>query len=281
MQHLQKYFLVFLLISPTFCCTDKKVIPDIVPSEQIVDKNWQFETTPIWQDDFNTGTSADPTKWTFETGGSGWGNNELQYYTSGANSTITNGNLVITAKKENFTGKEYTSSRMITKGKGDWLYGRFEIKAKLPKGRGTWPAIWLLSSDQAYGQWPASGEIDIMEHVGYEPNNIHFSTHTSAYNHIRGTQKTSSKFIADAVDAFHIYRVDWTPYAVRGYIDGSPYFEFVNNNTGYTAWPFNKPFFLILNVAVGGDWGGVQGVDNTAFPTAMLVDYVKVFKMIP
>jgi beta-glucanase (GH16 family) len=235
----------------------------------------------MWQDDFNTGVSPDATKWTFETGGSGWGNNELQYYTSGVNSSINGGNLNIAAKKESFLGREYTSSRMITKGKADWLYGRFEIKAKLPKGRGTWPAIWMLSSDNAYGNWPSSGEIDIMEHVGYDLNNIHCSIHTSAYNHTRGTQKTTSKFIADATDAFHIYRIDWTPYAIRGYIDGTSYFEFVNNNTGFTAWPFNKPFHLILNVAVGGDWGGVQGVDNTIFPATMQVDYVKVYKMIP
>ncbi len=282
MKILNKYFLAFLLMPIIFIgCTDKKVIPDVVPTELVIDKNWQFETTPVWQDDFNTGTIPDPTKWTFETGGSGWGNNELQYYTTGANSTIAGGNLLITAKKENFQGKEYTSSRMITKGKGDWLYGRFEIRAKLPKGRGTWPAIWLLSSDQAYGQWPASGEMDIMEHVGYDQDNIHCSIHTSAYNHTRGTQKTAAKVIAGATNDFHIYRIDWTPYAVRGYVDGVSYFEFVNNNTGFTAWPFNKPFFLILNLAIGGDWGGVQGVDNTIFPTTMQVDYVKVYKMIP
>ncbi len=282
MKSLQKYFLAFLLMPIFFiACTDKKVIPDIVPSELVVEKNWQFETTPTWQDDFNTGTAIDATKWSFETGGNGWGNNELQYYTSGSNSTIVGGNLMITAKKESLLGRDYTSSRMITKGKGDWLYGRFEIKAKLPKGRGTWPAIWMLSSDNAYGIWPSSGEIDIMEHVGYEPNNIHFSIHTAAYNHVNGTQKTTSKYISDATDSFHVYRLDWTPYAVRGYIDGVAYFEFLNNNTGFTAWPFNKPFHLILNLAVGGDWGGVQGVDNTIFPTAMLVDYVKVYKMIP
>lgn len=271
------YYLPLLL---ALACTEKKVIPDVVPIPPIVDKNWQFETTPVWEDDFNGSGAADPSKWTFETGGSGWGNNELQNYTSGANSSITGGNLVITAKKEASGGNNYTSSRMITRGKGDWLYGRFEIRAKLPKGRGTWPAIWMLASDNTYGGWPASGEIDIMEHVGYDPNKIHCSIHTSAYNHTRGTQKTATKTIPDATDAFHVYRIDWTPYAVRGYIDGVQYFEFVNNNTDFTAWPFNKKFFLILNVAVGGNWGGAQGVDDTVFPAAMLVDYVKVYKMI-
>jgi beta-glucanase (GH16 family) len=282
MKSFHKYVIAFLIMPTTFfSCTQKKEIPEIVAAEQVIEKNWQFETTPVWQDDFNTGVSPDATKWTFETGGNGWGNNELQYYTSAVNSSISGGNLVISAKKESLLGREYTSARMVTKGKGDWLYGRFEIKAKLPKGRGTWPAIWMLSSDNAYGNWPASGEIDIMEHVGYDPNKIYCSIHTSAYNHTRGTQKTSQKVIGDATDAFHIYRIDWTPYAVRGYIDGLPYFEFLNNNAGFTVWPFNKPFHLLLNVAVGGDWGGVQGVDNTIFPTTMEVDYVKVYKMIP
>jgi beta-glucanase (GH16 family) len=282
MKRLNKYCFAFTLIfTLLFSCTQKKEIPEIIAAEQVVDKNWQFEATPVWQDDFNTGVTPDVTKWNFETGGNGWGNNELQYYTSGVNSSISGGNLVITAKKENLLGRDYTSSRMITKGKGDWLYGRFEVKAKLPKGRGTWPAIWMLSSDNAYGNWPSSGEIDIMEHVGYDANKVHCSIHTSAYNHTRGTQKTTNQIVPDATDAFHIYRIDWTPFAVRGYIDGVSYFEFLNNNTGFTAWPFNKPFHLILNVAVGGDWGGVQGVDNTVFPATMQVDYVKVYKMIP
>jgi beta-glucanase (GH16 family) len=261
-------------------CTEKKVVPPVKPIPPVVDQNWQFETTPIWQDDFNSGTAPDASKWTFETGGSGWGNNELQYYTGGANSSIVGGNLVINAKRENFSGREYTSSRMITKGKGDWLYGRFEVRAQLPAGRGTWPAIWMLSSDNAYGTWPASGEIDIMEHVGFDLNRIHSSIHTSAYNHTRGTQRTASKVTPGVSTGFHIYRVDWTPYAIRGFIDGVQYFEFVNENTGFTTWPFNKKFHLILNVAVGGNWGGAQGVDPAAFPTSMLVDYVKVYKMI-
>ncbi len=268
------FFAVILI-----ACTDKKEIPEVTPTQAIIDKNWQFETTPVWQDDF-TGSTVDASKWTFETGGSGWGNNELEYYTSGANSIVTGGNLTITAKKESFSGREYTSSRMLTKGKGEWLYGRFVVRAKLPKGRGNWPAIWMLSSDESYGSWPSSGEIDIMEQVGFDPNNIHFSVHTSAYNHLRGTQKTAAKIIAGSTDDFHTYRLDWTPYAVRGYIDDVQYFEFVNENKGFTTWPFNKKFFMILNVAVGGDWGGAQGIDANAFPTSMVVDYVKVYKLI-
>jgi beta-glucanase (GH16 family) len=274
-----KYFL-FSLAFALNACTDKKEIIVNPSNQPIVDKNWQFETTPVWVDEFNS-TTVDGSKWTFETGGNGWGNNELQYYTSGANATTTGGILNITAKKEVFSGNQYTSTRMITKGKGDWLYGRFEVRAKVPKGRGTWPAIWMLPSDNSYGTWPASGEIDIMEHVGYDMNKIHSSVHTSAYNHTRGTQKTATKIIADASDSFHIYRVDWTPFAVKGYIDNVGYFEFKNENSGFAAWPFNKNFHLILNVAVGGNWGGAQGIDDTVFPASLAIDYVKVYKMIP
>lgn len=261
-------------------CTDKKDIPTANPTGPVVDLNWQFETTPVWEDNFDNNGAPNAAKWTFETGGSGWGNNELQYYTNGSNAEVSNGNLVLTAKAETVGSNNYTSTRMISKGKGDWKYGRFEVRAKLPKGRGTWPAIWMLSSDNSYGTWPASGEIDIMEHVGYDPNNVHCSIHTSAYNHTRGTQKTANTLVSGATDDFHTYRVDWTPYAVRGFVDGTQYFEFVNENTGFTTWPFNKNFFLILNIAVGGNWGGAQGVDNTIFPATMLVDYVRVYKMI-
>lgn len=280
--HKNKLAMLFPLFLLFFVsCTEEKEIPPVKPAQPVVDRNWQFETTPVWEDNFSTGSTPDPSKWTFETGGSGWGNNELQFYTGGANSTISGGIMTITAKRENVSGREYTSSRMITKGKGDWLYGRFEVRAKLPKGRGTWPAIWMLSSENTYGNWPASGEIDIMEHVGYDPGKVHSSVHTSAYNHTRGTQKTASKIVADATDDFHVYRTDWTPYAIRSYIDGVQYFEFTNGNTGFTTWPFDKKFHIILNIAVGGNWGGVQGVDNSIFPATMQVDYVKVYKMIP
>lgn len=270
---------LLLLAAGFSACTQKKDMPVNPGAQYVTDKNWQFETTPLWQDNFD-GPTVDQSKWNFETGGSGWGNNELQYYTSGNNSSVVGGNLVIEAKRESMNGMNYTSSRMITRGKGDWTYGRYEVRAKLPKGRGTWPAIWMLSSDNSYGNWPASGEIDIMEHVGYDQNNVHFSIHSQAYNHIINTQKTTTKIVSSASDSFHVYRVDWTPYAIRGFIDGAQYFEFINNNQGYTAWPFNKRFFMILNVAVGGNWGGAQGVDNNIFPQQMQVDYVRVYKMI-
>lgn len=261
-------------------CTEKKDVPVVKPEAPVVDQNWQFETTPIWEDNFDNNGAPDPAKWSFEVGGTGWGNNELQYYTPGTNASVLDGNLNIVAKREFNTGRQYTSSRMITRGKGDWKFGRFEVKAKLPKGRGTWPAIWMLSSDNGYGIWPLSGEMDIMEHVGFDEDNVHASIHCSAYNHSRGNQKTSEKYVAGATDDFHIYRMDWTPYAIKGYVDGELYFEFTNQNTGFTTWPFNRNFYLILNLAIGGNWGGAQGVDDTIFPVSMLVDYVRVYKMI-
>lgn len=263
-------------------CTDKKEIPVVQTKPPVVDQQWQFETTPMWQDDFSTDGVPNPSKWSYDVGGSGWGNNELQFYTAGDNATVNNGNLVITAKKQALSGRQYTSARMVTKGRGDWMYGRFEIRAKLPKGRGTWPAIWLLPSDNVYGVWPSSGEIDIMEHVGFDLNKVHATIHCSSYNGARGNQKTSTRLVPGATTDFHTYRIDWTPYSIKGFVDDDidPYFEYTNDNTSFATWPFDKKFYLILNVAVGGNWGGAQGVDDNAFPTTMEVDYVKVYKMI-
>ncbi len=246
-----------------------------------VDKNWQFENNPVWADEFTTNGLPDATKWGYDIGGNGWGNNELQYYTNSLNNAkVEDGSLVITAIKEPINGKNYSSARLVTKNKGDFLYGRFEIRAKLPAGRGTWPAIWMLPTDWAYGDWPKSGEIDIMEHVGYDLNKVHVTVHTQAYNHSIGTQKGTHMIVPTATTEFHKYRVDWTPYAVRGYIDDQLMFTFINEGKGSAAWPFDKRFHLLLNLAVGGNWGGAQGVDDTIFPKAMEVDYVRVYKMI-
>lgn len=242
---------------------------------------WQFGTTPVWTDEFSTNGTPDNTKWGYDVGGNGWGNNELQYYTEGLNSTVSNGTLKIEARKETYFSRNYTSSRMVTKNKGDWLYGRFEVKAKLPKGRGTWPAIWMLPTDWAYGGWPNSGEIDIMEHVGYDQNRVHITVHTKAFNHTLNTQKSANTLVNTASDEFHLYRIDWTSYGVRGYIDGEKNFEFLNNQGGgFEYWPFDKKFHLLLNIAVGGSWGGAQGVDDAVFPATMEVDYIKVYNFI-
>lgn len=246
------------------------------------DKNWKFETTPVWAEEFDYAGAPDPDNWFYDLGGSGWGNNELQYYTNSTNNAVVSGGiLTITARKEAMGGMKYTSARLLSKNKGDFLYGRAEIRARVPGGRGTWPAIWMLPTDWAYGEWPKSGEIDIMEHVGYDSNVVHFSVHTQAYNHAINTQKTSTKTIPTAITEFHNYRVDWTPFAVRGYFDDALVFTFTNEGKGAATWPFDKRFHLILNVAVGGNWGGLQGVDDTVFPAALEVDYVRLYKMIP
>lgn len=279
---MKKIGLLALLTIQMLACSSKK--ETAIPYFEIpkpTDKGWTFETTPVWADEFNyTGLPASD-KWVYDLGGSGWGNNELENYTNTiSNASVENGKLSITARKESLGGRDYTSARLASRGKGDFLYGRFEIKAKLPAGKGTWPAIWMLPTDWEYGGWPKSGEIDIMEHVGYDPNVVHISTHSEAYYFKINTQKTSTKVIPTAMTEFHLYRVDWTPFAIRGYIDDVKIFEFTNEGKGSVAWPFDKKFHILLNLAVGGDWGGAQGVDQTAFPTAMEIDYVRVYKMI-
>lgn len=245
-----------------------------------VDKGWKFESAPVWADEFDYTGAPDSTRWGYDIGGNGWGNNELQYYTNSTdNASVANGILTITARKEAKEERKYTSARLVTKNKGDFLYGRFEIRAKLPAGRGTWPAIWMLPTDWEYGGWPGSGEIDIMEHVGFNPGQIHITTHTKKYYFKINTQKTAIKKIRNATTAFHLYRLDWTPAVIRGYIDDELVFEFRNEGGGYEVWPFDKRFHLLLNIAVGGDWGGQKGVDDTAFPATMEVDYVRVYKI--
>jgi len=247
----------------------------------IDDKGWTFETTPVWSDEFDYTGLPDPAKWGYDIGGNGWGNNELEYYTNDIrNAGVANGILTITVLKEDIGGLHYSSARLVTKNKEDILYGRIEVKAKVPAGKGTWPAIWMLPTDWAYGNWPKSGEIDIMEHVGYDPNVIHISTHCEAYYWRLNNQKTAVLKIENAITAFHLYRVDWTPYAIRGYIDDNLVFTNVNEGTGYKVWPFDKRFHLLLNIAIGGDWGGQKGIDENAFPASMQVDYVRFYKMI-
>ena len=241
---------------------------------------WKFEENPEWSDEFDDSIMLDSAKWTYETGGDGWGNNELQYYTKGENISLADGLLKITARKEKKKKKNYTSSRIVTKHKGEWLYGRIEVKAKLPEGKGIWPAVWMLPSKQYYGTETSSGEIDIMEHVGYEPDIVHFSIHNKAYNSGLKNEKTSKVIVKNSANSFHIYRLDWTPYGIRGYVDGKKYFEYKNKGKGSKYWPFDKKFFLIINLAVGGDWGGLKGIDNSIFPAAFEIDYVRVYKFI-
>jgi beta-glucanase (GH16 family) len=270
-------YLFFLIITIT-ACSEKNNSSNNNSIQPSIPISWTFGTTPVWSDEFNTNGAPDSSKWTFEVGGSGWGNNELEYYTNGNNAIVDSGVLKIIAKKESVGSRNYTSSRMITKNKGDWTYSRFEIRAKIPKGVGTWPAIWLLPTDNVYGGWPNSGEIDIMEHVGFDQDKIHFTVHNKAYN--GGNGKGAAVVIAGATNNFHIYSCEWTPAGIRGFIDGQPYFEYTNTNSGTDTWPYDQKFFMILNIAVGGNWGGQQGVDDTSFPATMEIDYIKVYKWV-
>lgn len=233
----------------------------------------------VWQDEFDYTGKPDPEKWGYDIGGQGWGNNELQYYTDDEkNAYVDNGVLEIKALKERVSSNNYSSARLVSKDKGDWLYGKVVVRAQLPTGRGTWPAIWMLPTDWEYGGWPTSGEIDIMEHVGYDQNKVHGTVHTDAFNHLKGTQKGGSQIVPKASTDFHEYSIEWSEDKIDFFIDGNQYYSFSNTNQGFREWPFDKRFHLIMNIAVGGSWGGAQGVDESIFPQTMKVDYVRVYQ---
>ena len=241
--------------------------------------NAQFKKL-VWCDEFNYKGLPDTTKWSYETGGHGWGNHELEYYTKSRleNARVEKGHLIIEARKEDYNGSKYTSARLVTKNKGDWKYGRFEIKAKLPAGKGMWPAIWMLPTNWEYGGWPHSGEIDIMENVGYYPDSIFGTIHTGKFNGALGTQKSKGVYRNDLSKAFHVYAVEWTENKIDFFIDNQKYSTFNNSGKGSEEWPFDKAFHLLLNIAVGGSWGGKFGVDDSIFPQKMEVDYVRVYQ---
>jgi len=247
------------------------------------DEKEKTEYKLVWSDEFDEDGTPDATKWGYDLGDGcpyvcGWGNNELQYYTNNSkNARVKNGHLIIEALKEDKKGKKYTSARLVTKKKGDWKYGKIEVKAKLPSGLGTWPAIWMLPTKNKYGGWPKSGEIDIMEHVGYAPDSIYGTVHTEAYNHIKRTHKDGNKVIKSE-GVFHIYSIDWQKDKIDFLVDNELYFSFANEKKTFEEWPFDKAFYLILNVAVGGNWGGKHGVDATIFPLKIEVDYVRVYQ---
>lgn len=233
----------------------------------------------VWSDEFNYSGLPDSTKWNYDTGGHGWGNNELQFYSANRleNARVENGNLVIEARKEKWENNNYTSARLISKGKGDWKYGRIEIRSRIPKGVGSWPAIWMLASTNPLA-WPDDGEIDIMEHVGYDQGNVHASVHTKDYNHVINTQKTAIINVPDCSEKFHVYALNWTKDSIKVSVDDRIYFSFGNEHKGKGTWPFDTPFHLLLNIAVGGNWGGQKGIDDKIFPLKMEIDYVRVYQ---
>jgi len=245
-------------------------------------KEWDIEGWElIWQDEFEA-DSLNPQLWKHETGGHGWGNNEKQFYTARqTNSYLEDGKLIICARRERYKGSQYTSARLNSRQ--GWTYGRFDIKAKLPQGVGTWPAIWMLPDEWTVGtgNWPGVGEIDIMEHVGYDPGQVHASIHTEAYNHVKGTQKTAQIFESTVFSKFHLYSLEWDQNSIKVSLDDSLYFTYQKEpGADWKTWPFTQDFHILLNLAIGGNWGGVKGIDNSIFPAKFEIDYVRVYKKI-
>ena len=249
------------------------------PTEIVAPEGYQL----VWNDEFDKGTELNAASWTHEVQKPGWVNNELQEYINheidGNKVTeISDGTLKIHCFKYN--GKVY-SGRVYAKVNSGWKYGIFEARIKLPKGRGTWPAFWMMPCNNNFqtNPWPRCGEMDIMEEVGYHPNYTSSSFHTESYNHVKKTQKTAEQYTKDAEGDFHVYRLEWTKDYVKTSVDGKELLKFDNDGKGNVAtWPFNKNFYIILNLAWGGSWGGNKGVKEDALPVTMEVDYVRVFQ---
>jgi len=233
----------------------------------------------VWHDEFDKGSELNADDWVHEVQNSGWVNHELQNYVNHKTpegkfvTEVRNGHLRITALKEN--GKIY-SGRVYAKRATGWKYGYIEASIKLPKGKGTWPAFWMMPVN--FKSWPADGEIDIMEEVGYHPDYVSSSLHANAHVHSNGTQVTHEMYCKGAEGEFHTYAIEWTAQNITTYVDGKVQLSYNNRGLGRDDWPYDDPFYVIFNLAWGGDWGGAQGVDESALPVTMEVDYVRVFQ---
>jgi len=291
--HIKTFILVSLvsLISLLLlfsCSKDKKAA--------VLLKNYKL----VWADEFETTGKPDSTKWGYEYGFIR--NNEKQYYTDSLkNVRIENGHLIIEAHNEKIANKDYksddfkerrwlhyipkidsaqyTSASITTKGLAEWTYGKIEVRAKLPRGVGQWPAIWMLGTNKEEVGWPKCGEIDIMEHVGFNKDTIFGSVHSETYNHIKRTQKTQGIFIDEPYDKFHVYSIEWTPEKIDFLLDKVVYLHIANEHKTNDEWPFDQDFSLKLNNAIGGMWGAQKGIDDSVFPQQMTVDYVRVYQL--
>jgi beta-glucanase (GH16 family) len=236
----------------------------------------------VWSDEFNYKGLPDTNRWQYEKGYVR--NREQQYYTDRRkqNAEVKKGHLFITVRNDSLQSdgdvRPITSASLTTKGRGEWTYGRIEVRAKFSSALGTWPAIWTLGSNIDTVGWPACGEIDMLEHVGYMPDTVHFNVHTKAYNHVIQTNKGEKVYSQAPHRKFHVYAIEWFPDRLDWYYDGKKVFSFANEGTGPDAWPFDKPQYLILNFAFGGAWGGIKGVNTKALPQQLVVDYVRVYQ---
>ena len=241
----------------------------------------------VWHDEFN-GAALDLHKWRFDTSRNkeGWYNGEKQYYSAGRpqNIRVAGGRLVIEARHErlgpatypDWGGQQYTSAKIVSTQA--WAYGFYEVRAKLPCARGMWPAIWMLPKGMK--KWPDDGEIDMMEQVGAEPNLIYASLHTALFNHVKKTQRSAQRLVPTSCTALHVYELDWRPHSITIGVDGRGILRVFNDQPGGKgAWPFNTPFNMILNLAVGGEWAAAKGIDDAAMPQRLEIDYVRVWQM--
>lgn len=281
MSFLKKYNLIVLLsvlILFSACNSNKTVINN---------KNNSYKDYKlVWSDEFEYIGLPDSSKWNYDIGGHGWGNNEKQIYLEKSleNSYVKDGKLHIAALKKTYENMQYTSARLTTFNRYLIQYGKIEVMAKLPQGKGTWPAIWMLPETirSKEEEWPLCGEIDIMEHVGKDLNMVHVSLHSELYNHIKNTQVTHFERLHDVSKDFHLYGIEWTTNSIKFYIDNNLFYEAKKGENGKVTtnegWPFEKPYYLILNLAIGGNWGGE--IDDTIFPAEMQVDYVRMYQKI-
>lgn len=234
----------------------------------------------VWEDNFDVDGAPNPENWTYEVGYIR--NREAQYYTNDRreNARVEDGRLIIEARRDNFEGNEITSASLTTRGTHDFLYGRIEARAKVPTGRGTWPAIWTLGTNIGEVGWPRCGELDILEYVGFDPNRVHTNVHVYTYNHTRGNGRGNAMEVSPPpYEGFNVYAVEWYEDRVEFYFNDLRYFVYEKESDDPDVWPFAAPHYLILNLAIGGAWGGLEGIDESLFPHRFEIEYVRYYRL--
>lgn len=258
--------------------------PTATPAPEATTIPAQLGCRLVWNDEFDEDGFPNPAKWFYDQAPNNWNLGTLHFYTNlrKENARVEDGRLIIEARREQMKDRDYTAARL--QSRKEWTYGRFEISAKLPSdGRGIVSALWMRGNPRTYGNWPASGEIDIMEHVGHWPDAIHGTIHTEAYNHRIGTQKKETTKLPTARTQLNLYALEWTPSAIRIFVNDTHYFTFENETLSdpaadYRQWPFDNSHHIILSMAVGGGWVGNHNVDPSYFPQQLEIDFVRVFE---